>query len=65
MGHSLADLVPATPAWFLFLAIQVPKLRNPKTTAAVSPAQHHTIPYIDQMLEFLFRQRENINRDPY
>jgi len=40
----------------------VPKSRNLKTTTAVSATQHHTIPYIDQMLEFLFRQRENINR---
>jgi hypothetical protein len=65
MGHSLADSIPVTPARLLSVAIQVPKLRNLKMTAAVSSAQHHTIPYIDQMLEFLFRQRENINRDPY
>jgi hypothetical protein len=59
-GHLLADSVPATPARLLFLAIQVPKLRNLKMTAAASSAQHHTIPYIGQMLEFLFSQRENI-----
>jgi hypothetical protein len=38
----------------------MPKLRNLKMSAAVSSAQHHTIPYIGQMLEFLFSQRENI-----
>jgi hypothetical protein len=59
-GHSLADSVPVTPARFLFIAIQMPNLRNLKMTAAVSSAQHHTIPHIGQMLEFLFSQRENI-----